>query len=101
MSKAVFIDGAALNYMIAALGIERIAFKQLKAILLSEVGAVRRFAAKPVITISPSWALAAGPILAEMGYETITTASANGQDDERLIERIESVTREKVTDRKS
>jgi len=85
--KAVFVDGAALQFMMFALNIPRLSYKQLKAILLSELGISRRFASRPVITISVRQAEAFGSTLTRMGYDVRPVSSLKGKDDGSLSSR--------------
>ena len=91
MSKAVFIDGASLNYMLKALGVGRLDFKLFHNFLKSRVGTVQEFISNHLITVNPGQASGFIHALRVNGFEPLSVGSENSRDDRALLERIKLV----------
>lgn len=94
--KAVFVDGASLFSMGAALGLKRFSFLGLYDLLTQDIGVERRLATIPLITLRQDMASALGKAFTGAGFEVVPAQTSDGSDDRVIIERIKALDVERV-----
>ncbi len=95
MRKAIFVDHASLMFMAEALGYDRVNYRMLYKFLTTEVGKLTDIA-RTISTLDPDFGEDFKKTLARAGFEVIVIESAEGKDDQALIERIDPLDAEKV-----